>query len=142
MTSNSSGADVARHLLNRASQQNGETTDLFGAADEIFRRLHADLSRWFGVEGYEALVARTIDRARMAHPSLRDAIVDARSESALVAMVGSLQSVELADAEEGLVVLLGTFINLLGRLVGDDMAIRLIMQGWPDNGQRERRVTR
>lgn len=132
MTSNPSGADLARRLLNRASQQNGHSTDLFGAADDIFRRLHDHLSSWFGREGYEALVARTIDRARVAHPSLRDAVVDGRSESALVAMVASLRAVELADAEEGLVVLLGTFINLLGRLVGDDMAIRMVMQGWAE----------
>jgi hypothetical protein len=147
MTPNSSGAEVARQLLEREARELGQSDDLVGAAESVFRRLHGHLSRWFGVEGYNALVARTVDRARVTHPVLRlignprpeKENGKAREEVGLAAIASSLRPLPEVEATEALVSLLGTFVSLLGRLVGDDMAIRLILQSWPDDGKREPR---
>lgn len=147
MTPNSSGAEVARQILEREARELGKPHDIVGAAEAVFRRLHDHLSRWFGFEGYDALVARTIDRARVAQPVLRIHSTSLhgkengknREEARMAAIAASLRSLPEAESTEALVILLGTFVSLLGRLVGDDMAIRLILQSWLDDGKRESR---
>jgi hypothetical protein len=150
MTSNASGAEVARKLLEQEARELGQPDDLVSAAESVFRRLHDHLSRWFGFEGYDALVARTIDRARVAHPVLRslDTAIPpkgngrAREEVRMASIAAALRALPPAEAADALVGMLGTFISLLGRLVGDDMAVRLILQSWPDDEKRASRPNR
>ena len=150
MTPHSSGAEIARSLLEREARALGAPDDFVGAAESVFRRLHDHLARWFGFEGYDALVARTIDRARVAHPVLRTASSSpagsgngiARERARLVGLAASLRSASGEESSAALVSLLGTFISLLGRLVGDDMAMQLILQSWPDDGMHSPRPNR
>jgi hypothetical protein len=150
MTPNSSGAEVARRLLEREARALGSPEDLVSAAESVFRRLHDHLSRWFGYEGYDALVARTIDRARVAHPVLEvpgtapTAVENGkwREHARLASIASSLRAVPDEQAAAALVGLLGTFIALLGRLLGDEMAVQMILQSWPGDDQREPRPNR
>lgn len=150
MTPNPSGAEVAHRLLEREARALGAPGDLVSAAESVFRRLHEHLSRWFGFEGYDALVARTIDRARVAHPVLGSTIAvppeeangKGREHARLAAIAASLRALPDEEADATLVSLLGTFISLLGRLVGDEMALQMIVQSFPDDGKRDPRPNR
>jgi hypothetical protein len=60
----------------------------------------------------------------------------AREEVRLAMIASSLRSLPIEESTDALILLLGTFVSLLGRLLGDDMAIRLILQSWPDDEKR------
>lgn len=93
------------------------------------------MSRWFGTDGYSAIVRRAVDRVRVAHPAVLLPSGNANGASESAAIV-ALRSVAGSEADDFAVLLLGTFISLLGRLVGEELAMGLIMQSWPDAGKR------
>jgi hypothetical protein len=97
------------------------------AASRICDQLYWDFSRWIGTDGCHALFARALARAQHDHPALND-IHLGRSDSCLDGVAESVQAHGASAVAEGLEEMLVALIELLGRLIGDDMASKLIEQ--------------
>lgn len=112
-----------------------------GAAAAACNYLYNELSRWIGPDGCHALFTRALAEARKESPPLQSVQLSAR-------VVPYMQGIDTAvvahgDAETaaGLEVLLIRLLELLGRLIGDDMAMKLIEPVLGKSGSRKPSVT-
>ena len=117
---------IARRLIN-SRHPDGTAGDsraraTAGACDDLYR----DLSRWVGRDGCHALFARALAEAQLEYATLDQIKLRPRSEP-YVEGVGettvSHGDAATADALESMLVHL---VELLGRLIGNDMATNLI----------------
>ena len=101
------------------------------AAARICSRVGDGLARWIGRDGYRALFRRARDEELPTHPALAALDCDGTEAERLAAAVAT----HGADAVSAAVLALVTaVIVLLGRVVGEEMAIQLVEQsvtGWP-----------
>jgi hypothetical protein len=126
MTSSSAAAtDAARSLWARIAGDTTAPEDVAAAAERMCLQLRVGLRRWIGAEGYRALLDRALGQVRTKHPVL----------GSLSCLVGdepvSAEAVRTHGAGEvaaGLVALVATLIELLGRIIGEEMAVRLVEQ--------------
>lgn len=124
--------ELTRRLVARELSQ-GDAPDVAAAAVQAAcERVYGALSRWLGANGSHALFTRALAQAQVEHPLLRDIRFRTDSESGLEGVTESIQVHGVAAVAAGLESLLVTLIELLGRLVGDDMAARLIEQSGPN----------
>lgn len=95
------------------------------AAARICSRVGDGLARWIGRDGYRALFRRARDEELPSHPALAGLDCDSTDAERVAAAVAA----HGADAVSTAVVALVTaVIVLLGRVVGEEMAIRLVEQ--------------
>ncbi|MBA3646746.1 MAG: hypothetical protein H0W63_11295 [Gemmatimonadaceae bacterium] len=91
------------------------------------------LSAWIGAEGCHALMTRARTEARPGHPSLEALQLRARTEPYIEGVAESIaQNGESATAD-AIQAMFIAFIDLLGRLIGVDMATNLIERSLPDS---------
>jgi hypothetical protein len=88
--------------------------------------LYKELARWIGSDGCHGLFTRALAEARKVSPALESVQLSAGS-------VPYVQGIDTAAAAHGdaatvagIEVLLVRLVELLGRLIGDDMAMKLI----------------
>jgi hypothetical protein len=106
----------------------GDTTepeDVAAAAARLCAQLSAGLGRWIGSEGYRALLDRALALARAEHPALGSLSYDRGEQPVTPADVRAHGPSKVAA---GMVALVATLIELLGRMVGEEMAVRLVEQ--------------
>jgi hypothetical protein len=79
-----------------------------------------------GEGGADALLARALARTEAHHPALKD--IRSLKEGAihLDGVVGSVGTHGIATVTAAIEALLATLVDILGRLIGEDMAIRLV----------------
>ena len=132
MTSLERSLALARQLLQEAEElaeaQHDANGERSSRAEEGFARLDVELSRWFGAEGYHFMVARTVVRAREEHPLLRRG--DAAAAATMQEVVRALRDLPPAAANDLRLRLLMTFIAQLDRLLGPELATRLVTRAW------------
>jgi hypothetical protein len=87
--------------------------------------LRAGLSRWVGAMGYRALVDRALVLARAEHPALGSLSCHGGDEPVTTAGVRAHSADEVAT---GMVALVAALVELLGRIIGQEMAVRLVEQ--------------
>lgn len=118
--------EIAQGVVRAGRSQSIAGDSASGASASACSYLYNELSRWIGSEGCHQLFTR--------------ALADARKESALLqsiqltaGAVPYVQGIEAAIAEHGdaeiaagIETMLLRLVELLGRLIGDDMAIKLI----------------
>jgi len=104
--------------------------DLTGAADRVCRRVSDELARSMGTEGCRALFARALATAQAAgdHPVLEMVRVSAGSVYCLDGLTEAARRHGTAPANDGAAAVLAALIELLGRLIGDDLALGLLEQ--------------
>lgn len=95
---------------------------VLAAADRLLSALDLDLRRWIGAEGYAALLRRATVIAAMQHPALRH-VPDLVVESS---PAGNGRVHPPAEIAEGMVALVATLMELLGRIIGRELAARLV----------------
>jgi hypothetical protein len=122
---------IARRLINshRSERPGGDTAARDTAAragaaacDHLYR----ELSRWVGRDGCHALFTRALAEARTEYPALGQIQLRARSEPYIDGVAETIMAhgdPATADALESMLIRL---IELLGRLIGDDVATKLI----------------
>lgn len=117
---------LARRVIDAGRSQSIAGDGASGAAAAACSYLYGELSRWIGSEGCHALFTRALAEARKESPPLQSIQLSAR----LVPYVQGIDTAVAAhgDAETaaGVEVLLLHLVELLGRLIGDDMATKLI----------------
>ena len=126
MTQRSSAAtEVARGLWQRAVGDSTTPEDVAAAATRMCTELRAGLSRWVGAMGYRALIDRALLLARAEHPALSSLSCHGGDEPVTTAGVRAHSAAEVAT---GMVALVAALVELLGRIIGEEMAVRLVEQ--------------
>lgn len=151
--------DVARRLFaaaddtgtddTRAGATPTEVPDdarLIASAERIGSCVPDGLARWFGPYGSLALVTRALASAEASHPALGAVRVSSSPAPRLIGVSESAQRHGAAVTADAVITLLATLYELLGRLIGDDMALVLLgqcvapsasqSQARPSNGER------
>lgn len=110
------------------------------ALERTCLRVSNNLRDSIGNDGCNALLVRALARTEANHPALTD--IRSLNEGA-IHLDGVLTSVEahgLAAVTAGIEALLAAVVEILGRLIGEDMATRLIDHdaAWSDVRRRAR----
>ena len=117
---------IARRLIDtcRSERAGGETDARPAAAacDHLYR----ELSRWVGSDGCHALFTRALAQARTEYPALERIQLHARSEPYIDGVAETIMAQGDGATAEALESMLAHLIELLGRLIGDDMAMKQI----------------
>jgi hypothetical protein len=113
-------------LINSRRSERSEDHTPARAAAAACDHLYWGLSRWVGSDGCHALFTRALSQARTDHPALGQIQFRARTEPYIEGVAETIIAhgdAATANALESMVVRL---VELLGRLIGDDMATKLI----------------
>jgi hypothetical protein len=121
-----SAREIARRLISsrRSDRAAGHTAARAAAAacDQLYR----ELSRWVGPDGCHALFTRALAEARTEHPALAQIQLHARSEPYIEGVAETIMAHGDPATAEAIESMLVRLIELLGRLIGDDMSTKLI----------------
>ena len=117
---------IARRLVD--SRRPGRTgPDVAArAAASACERLYRELSTWVGLDGCHALFTRALAQAQAEHPELGQIQLRARSEPYIDGVAATIMAHGDAATAEAFESVLVRLVELLGRLIGDDMAMKLI----------------
>ena len=124
--SSAAGTELARQLFARELRGDRSVGSAVAAAGRVTVQLMGGLSRWFGPYGSQALLTRAIASVQPRHPALSGVTM---SES--YRLRGLAESGSEYDAHaviEAVVAMIASLAELLGRLIGDDLAIALLEQ--------------
>lgn len=117
---------IARRLIDsRDSERKGTDGRARGAAaacDDLYR----ELSRWVGRDGCHALFVRALAQTRLDNATLDGVQLRPLSEPYLDGVADAIMSGGDTAVAEALESMLVHIVELLGRLIGDDMAVKLI----------------
>ena len=117
---------MARRLIESHRSQRAEGHTSARAAAAACDQLYRELSRWVGPDGCHALFTRALAQARTEYPALGQIQLRARSEPYIDGVAETIMAHGDPATAEGLEAMLVHLIELLGRLIGDDMAMKLI----------------
>ena len=128
---------IGRRLINRrrSEQAGGDTAARAAAAacDDLYR----ELSRWVGPDGCHALFTRALAQARTEYPALGQIQLRARAEPYIDGVAATIMAQGDAATADALESMLVRVVELLGRLIGDDMAMKLIEQSLAASERRD-----
>jgi hypothetical protein len=117
---------VAKLLWSRAASGDIDSAEEVAAVTErTCIQLRAGLGRWIGAMGYRALLDRALALARVEHPALAGLSCHGGDEEAIAAAVRTHGA---SDVAAGMVALVAGLVELLGRIIGEEMADRLVEQ--------------
>jgi len=102
------------------------------ACDNLYR----ELSRWVGADGCHALFTRALAETRPEYPALEKIRLHPKSESYVDGIADSIMAYGDPETAKALESVLVRLVELLGRLIGDDMAGKLIDRTFGDSRQR------
>jgi hypothetical protein len=126
MTQASAAAtEVARLLWERTAGDASEPEEVAEAAERMCTQLRGGLGRWVGATGYRALLDRALGLARAEHPALGSLSCHGGDGPVTTAAVRAHGAAEVAA---GMVTVVATLIELLGRIIGEEMTVRLVEQ--------------
>jgi hypothetical protein len=117
---------LARRLIDGNRGDGSPSQHSAHSAAVAFDHLYQSLSRWVGFDGCHALFTRAHANARAKHPLLANIQLHARSIPYLDGVAETVDQHGAGETVEALESMLVVLIELLGRLIGDDMATKLI----------------
>ena len=120
--------DAASRLWARAAGDVTTPEDISAAADRMCEQLSAGLGRWIGKDGYRALLERALGLARAQHLVLSGVSCMGGDASTTAAAVKTHGARAVAA---GMVAWVTELIALLGAIIGEEMAVRLVEQMGP-----------
>lgn len=116
---------IARRLIRSRSAESGDGTGARTAASAA-DHLYGEFSRWVGPDGCHALFTRALAQARAEHPALAEIHLKPRSEPYIDGVAETIMAHGDRATSDALESMLARLVELLGRLIGDDMAMKLI----------------
>ena len=117
---------MARRLIKSHRSERTEGQTAARAAATAGDQLYRELSRWVGPDGCHALFTRALAQARAEYPALGQIQLHARSDPYIDGVAETIMAHGDPATAVGLEAMLVHLIELLGRLIGDDMATKLI----------------
>ena len=132
---------LARRLIEARRSEGSEGDSPARATAAACDRLYRELSRWVGLDGCYALFSRALAQARTDYPALAQIQIRARSQPHIDGVAETIIARGDPATAEALEFMLECLIELLGRLIGEDMATKLIERSLaaPEPGSSERR---
>ena len=123
-----SAQQIARRLIDSRGAEPGDADSEARAAAAACNSLYRGLSRWVGPDGCHALFTGALAEARTDHPALLQIQLRARSDPYVDGVAETIMAHGEAATGAGFESVLVRLIALLGRLVGDEMAMKLLEQ--------------
>ena len=117
---------IARRLIESRQSERVRDDTPARAAGAVCGYLYRDLARWVGHDGCHALFTRALAQTRTQNSVLEQIQLRARSEPYLEGVAETMMAHGDAATADALESMLVHLIELLGRLIGDDMAMKLI----------------
>ena len=136
-----SARELTRRLVALAAPTSGAPDSVALAAYAACERTYQELTRSVGVAGAHALLLRAIALTSAEHPFLRAIRIDRHAEPGLDGVPDAVRTYGAPAVARGLEAALETLLELLGRLIGDDMVARLVEQSAPTKTQDHEDVT-
>lgn len=124
--------EIIRRSIDRRRASAGSESAASVAAALATGDLAAGLSKWIGTDGCHALFTRAKAEAEATHPALGALTLRPRAAPYVEGVDGALETYGDAATLDGIESMLLGIVELLGRLIGPDMAKNLIDQGLPD----------
>lgn len=123
--SSASATEAARRLWTRYASDKASAEEVAVAAERLFSHLETGLARWVGAEGFRVLRGRAFKLAQTAHPALGDL---SDGGWGMRAVVSAVQAHGAPDVAAGIITVIAMLIDLLGHIIGQEMAVRLVEQ--------------
>ncbi|MBC7976148.1 MAG: hypothetical protein H7138_14345 [Myxococcales bacterium] len=118
-----------------------DARELAARADEVAAQLTRHLARLLGEVGISTLFKRSVVLASATSPWLASATSSAAPGPPTVAWLREAMSGQSLDvAFDGFVAVLGIFVTLLARLIGESLVRRLLHEVWPAHYDREKEI--
>jgi hypothetical protein len=117
--------DAARGLWARVAGETNAPEEVAAAAERMCTQLRTELGRWIGTDGYRTLLDRAFGLTRAEHPVLVGLSCLGGDEPVTTTAVRSFGAAQVADA---MVALVAALIELLGHIIGEEMAVHLVEQ--------------
>jgi hypothetical protein len=122
---------LAHRLVELEQTASGLKTSRAQSAALAGQKLYQSLSRWIGSDGCHALFFRAREEARSDWPALEPLYLRVRSEPYVEGVAQSVEAFGETATADAIESMLADVIELLGRLIGVDMATNLIERGLP-----------
>jgi hypothetical protein len=133
--------ELARRLLARDAPAEDVPDAVAAGAEQVCGLVSSNLSRWFGIDGTNALFARALVQAQADHPALANVRYSHQSAACLERLAESARIHGANAAADGVAAILTALIELLSRLIGQDIAMRLVEQSVPADAAVDARAT-
>ena len=117
--------DAARRLWARGAGDSTVPEEVAAGADRMCTQLRLGLGRWIGADGYRTLLDRALGAVRAEHPALSGLSCLGGDDAWTT---GALAEHGAGKVAAGLVALVAALIEFLGRIIGEEMAVRLVEQ--------------
>lgn len=118
---------IARGMIDKHRSERADGHTAARAAAAACDNLYRELSRWVGSDGCHALFTRALAETRTEYPAaLGQLQLRARSEPYIDGVAETIMAHGDPVTAEALESMLIRMVELLGRLIGDDMAMKLI----------------
>ncbi|MEO8295736.1 MAG: hypothetical protein ABI613_09490 [Gemmatimonadota bacterium] len=114
---------VAHRIWTSERHEQSVDAAVVTALDNVCLHLRVGISRWIGGDGYRILLDRTLDQVEEEHPVLRRCRLDIDGRE-------NTEENRAEEVEKGFVALVSMMVDHLGRVVGEEMAMRLVEQSW------------
>ncbi|HEX5503733.1 MAG TPA: helix-turn-helix domain-containing protein [Thermomicrobiales bacterium] len=121
---------LARRLLRHEADGRGEPAAVLAAAGRIHGRLRGRLAGVIGATGFATLFARARRLAQAESPAVEHLAFDGGPRDAGPRPAAS--GGDPAATAAGVTAVLATFIGLLSTFIGEDLALRLVRDAWPE----------
>jgi signal transduction histidine kinase len=123
-----SARELTRRLIEPAVGHRSDAEEIALAVHAACERTYRDLTRRLGPIGSRALLARALSHAEEAHPLLRTIRIGRRLVPSLDGAAEAIGDYGAPAVTAAFEHTLETLLALLGRLIGEDMAARLVAQ--------------
>lgn len=124
----SSARTAAARLIAHETRNSHGASDGVHPAANALRRAALGLSQWVGPDGCHALINRAVNRAAQTHPILHNVKIDTNSAPIVIAVEDVVGTHGAAAVAAALNATLVEFFELLVRVVGEDLTMKLAQQ--------------
>ena len=128
----SNTATLARQLVTYEARGLDRPEAVAEAGERAWERLRRRLIVLIGPEGFHALFARALALARSDYPMLAGITYEAANGYDLTSLRESVHEHAPTDLLDALVTVTANFLAVLVRLIGADLAMRLVREAWPE----------
>lgn len=124
----STSLEIARRLVAReAGALNGGAPKMAGVSlQRTCSRVFDTLRDYMGEDGRDALLARALARTEPYHPVLTRIRRLSDRSIHLDGVMSTLETSSVSEVTAAIEALIGATLDVLGRLIGEDMALRII----------------
>ncbi len=119
--------EIAQRLWEGERVNNRSPQAVVAVVGRVCAQLRTGIGRWIGAEGYRTLLERGLAETRTEHPALAELSCRGEANDRLAEAVRAHGAIPVVDA---FVALVARMVELLGRVVGAEMAARLVEQSW------------